>query len=510
MNSIGADSTPAGSLSGRWQFDSSYSYFLPQWLGGTHEFKAGGYFTQDVYNKFQEARAEGTGGVGNDYLLYFSNSAPFEVLLYNSPFVGENTVELSERLRARQLADRRAPDVEFRPARRALQRAICRSSRSRPDRSPLPRTTRRSTCTTGASWAPRIGLSYPLTSDNRTVVKATYGRFNFALRASDSRTIRNFNKNDYSATRYRWTDLNGNRDFDYPGELGTFVATEGGSSTVFNPDIRQPRMDEATVHVEREISSGFSARVGYVYKRESGPASSWSTPPGPTTSTTVRSPTSTPVPTASFAPPTTATITYYDFDPAYAGRGFESFTYVNVPGYTDRFHNIEFGVDKRLSNRWQMRASYLATLKDMWIAGVPQTPNEEFFPKNETWDTTFRVSGSYEAPFGIQTAGLFEYQSGTPQARDALFRGLPQLSTVTLRMEPIGAQRLPAVKLLNVRAAKRIRLFTTQAMTLQFDLYNAMNANDATTQSVRSGPTYGRITAIIPPRVARLGVTYSF
>ena len=92
VNSIGADSTPAGSLSGRWQFDASYSYFLPKWLGGTHEFKAGGYFTQDVYNKFQEARAEGTGGVGNDYLLYFSNSAPFEVLLYNSPFVSKNTV----------------------------------------------------------------------------------------------------------------------------------------------------------------------------------------------------------------------------------------------------------------------------------------------------------------------------------------------------------------------------------------------------------------------------------
>ena len=62
-----------------------------------------------------------------------------------------------------------------------------------------------------------------------------------------------------------------------------------------------------------------------------------------------------------------------------------------------------------------------------------------------------------------------------------LFRGLPQLSTVTLRMEPLGAQRLPAVKLLNVRAAKRIRLFTSQAMTLQFDLYNALNTNDATT-----------------------------
>ena len=31
--------------------------------------------------------------------------------------------------------------------------------------------------------APRVGMSYALTADNRTVVKATYGRFNHAIRA---------------------------------------------------------------------------------------------------------------------------------------------------------------------------------------------------------------------------------------------------------------------------------------------------------------------------------------
>jgi outer membrane receptor protein involved in Fe transport len=76
-------------------------------------------------------------------------------------------------------------------------------------------------------------------------------------------------------------------------------------------------------------------------------------------------------------------------------------------------------------------------------------------------------------------------------------------------MEPLGSQRLPGVKLLNLRAAKRLR-FGAQALSLQFDLYNALNTNGATARSVRSGPTYGRITAIVPPRVARLGVTYSF
>jgi outer membrane receptor protein involved in Fe transport len=91
-----------------------------------------------------------------------------------------------------------------------------------------------------------------------------------------------------------------------------------------------------------------------------------------------------------------------------------------------------------------------------------------------------------------------------------LFRtGLRQLSTLTLRMEPLGSVRLPGVKLLNLRASKQ---FMVQGTRLSFDadLYNALNANDATTMSVASGPTYGRITAIVPPRVARVGLSIHF
>jgi len=42
------------------------------------------------------------------------------------------------------------------------------------------------------------------------------------------------------------------------------------------------------------------------------------------------------------------------------------------------------------------------------------------------------------------------------------------------------------------------------------DLFNALNVNTVTSQSVVSGPTYGAISAIVPPRIGRLGITYSF
>jgi hypothetical protein len=74
----------------------------------------------------------------------------------------------------------------------------------------------------------------------------------------------------------------------------------------------------------------------------------------------------------------------------------------------------------------------------------------------------------------------------------------------------MGSERMPNQNLLNFRVEKRQRLGSYGQVSFQFDLFNAANTNTATTTSTRSGPTYGRITAIIPPRIARLGVTYTF
>jgi hypothetical protein len=514
VNSVGADSTPAGSFSSRWQYDGSYTYFQPSFLGMGHELKVGAEFTREWYNKFQEARGVGTGGVGNDYQLIFSNGTPFQVRLYNSPFESKNnvnyqsgyvrdTLRIGERLSV-NLGVRFERYHAFLPSQNKPA-GLFSEATSFPE----------SELYDWRGVAPRIGLAYPLTADKRTVLKATYGQFNFALRASDSRTIRNFNKNDYSAQLYRWNDLNSDRDLDYPGELGTFVQSEGASSTFFNADIQQPKAHEFTLHVERELLPGFGSRIGYVYKREARqfqlvntarPYSVYDVPlsvtdPGPDLV----------LGTADDS----GQLTIYDYDPAYRGTAFEHSTYVNVPGYTDSYHNIEVGLDKRMSDRWQAQVSYLATHKNTFslvsstVNGVPQQPNEEFFPKNQTWETTFRASGSYRAPWGILASSVFEYQSGAPLARTVLFRGLPSLSTATIRVEPIGSIRLPGVKLVNLRVGKQLNL-GTQRLSIDADVYNVLNNNDATAMTVASGPSFGRITAIVPPRVARIGFSYHF
>ena len=214
--------------------------------------------------------SEGRGGVGQDYRLYYSNGAPIEVLLYNSPFTSENNVNyqglfmrdnwrIGDRLTLNLGVRFERYDV-FLPEQSKPAGPFSAPARLRAHR--LVRLAR--------AVAARSGMSYALTADNRTVVKATYGRFNHAIRPSNTQILRNLNGNEYEATRYRWNDLNANRQFEYPGELGDFIQTEGGSTTrgIYNPDIEQPRTDEATLRFERQLSASLSARIGYVYKKE--------------------------------------------------------------------------------------------------------------------------------------------------------------------------------------------------------------------------------------------------
>jgi hypothetical protein len=202
-------------------------------------------------------------------------------------------------------------------------------------------------------------------------------------------------------------------------------------------------------------------------------------------------------------------VTYYDFNAAYRGPAFEQSSYLNIPEDANRYHSIDLSVNRRFANRFQASFSFLTTRVDVYR--LPVTPNNEFFPTDLYWDRSFKALGSYQAIWNIYTGVSYNYLSGAPQARDVLFRaGLRQLSTVTVRMEPLAAQRLPANHLLNLRAAKKFTLNGNDSIEVQFDLHNALNMSTIQAQTFRSGPSYGTISSILPPRVGRVGLSYRF
>lgn len=485
----------------RMQYTGSYSYYLADGPGGSHEFKIGGEYVDELYSTTTFTRPN-----GNDFLLRYANGVPFEVVLYNTPYNGQadmttlsayvkDSWRIGERLTA-NVGVRLDRYVSFIPEQTKPEGRFYPSLQ-------IPHTD-------VAKWlsiVPRLGVAYSLNQAGTTAIKASYGRFGF-LQSTDY--AKAYNPNDLASTTYRWSDLNGNNVYD-PGEEGQFISTTGAGVAIMNPDIGQPMVDEVTGTIEHELMPNLAVRGSYIFKRESN---LYQRVPIQRTYDTYNIPITATDPGPDGAVGTTddgSQVTYYDFDPAVAGAAFSFETDANVPGYTDKFHNYELAMTRRLAGRWQMMGSFLATKRDVWRAGIPMDPNiESFFPKDQTWEWNVKLSGSYRLPGDVQFAGSWTRSSGTPWAREVRFtQGLRQQSQLIVLMEPLGTQRTPTIDLVTARLEKRIQVRGTQTL-LQFDVFNALNTNTETGFNARSGATYGRITGSVPPRIARVGVAFTF
>jgi len=145
-----------------------------------------------------------------------------------------------------------------------------------------------------------------------------------------------------------------------------------------------------------------------------------------------------------------------------------------------------------------------------FLSATPSSPNDEVFPLDETWDWSGKMMGSYRAPYDVTVSGLYNFLRGAARQRIYQFRNVPNAGTVTLPMEPLGAQRDPAQHVVNLKAARPFQLGGPRRLSLSFDVFNIFNVNTATTIRYVSSSTYGAVSAILPPRIARIGVEFSF
>ena len=163
---------------------------------------------------------------------------------------------------------------------------------------------------------------------------------------------------------------------------------------------------------------------------------------------------------------------------------------------------------KRQKNGWMALGSFQMVKNKVWngLSATPSSPNDEFFPLDQNWDWSGKLMGSYRAPYEITVSALYNFLAGVPRQRTFTFRNVPVVSTVTLPLEELGAQRDPAQHVVNLKAMRPIQLGGSRRLSLSFDVFNLFNVNTATTVRYVSSSTYGTISAILPPRVARIGV----
>jgi hypothetical protein len=91
-----------------------------------------------------------------------------------------------------------------------------------------------------------------------------------------------------------------------------------------------------------------------------------------------------------------------------------------------------------------------------------------------------------------------------------LFTGVPVLSSITLRTEPIGTRKLPNINTLDLRLEKALRLGDGKRLQMRLNLYNALNANTVTGTTFQAGPLFQRPTSILPPRNVEYSLSYVF
>jgi len=512
------------------------TWYKPNWFYGNHEFKAG--FEYGVNHKVL-----GKGERTINYHLFFSNGAPFEFVAFNSPV--SPTVDanmLGGYVRDSWTVGRRLTlnlGLRF-DSQDAFFPDQCRDAAGAPSDVVFP-----AACFSEVqlnSWnsvAPRLHAAYDLSGDGKTVIKGGWGRYDH-MRQLEPDAFR-VAGNASAAGVFLWRDLNGNNDYD-PGEVNLdrngpdFVETVGrlsqGTSlpspppnTVVNPNEKQPKYDEFSISLERELISNLAVRGTGLYSRTTNviriqnnlrPYDAYNVPvtrpdPGPDGSVGTTDDPGT-------------TFTYFEFSPALTGRRFEEFMPVNDPNVNQSYKSMELAVVKRLANRWQFMASYSATKKNIPIFGALSpaniynsahevgnlTPNDEINRADRTWEWNGKAMGSYIFPADVQASASFEHRSGDVFSRQVQFRGGSTIPRIVLNVEPIGSQRTPNLNLLTLRVEKSFTVFNAHKVAVRLNVYNALNANAATTVEARAGASFLRPRSILPPRIAEVSASYTF
>jgi outer membrane receptor protein involved in Fe transport len=77
-------------------------------------------------------------------------------------------------------------------------------------------------------------------------------------------------------------------------------------------------------------------------------------------------------------------------------------------------------------------------------------------------------------------------------------------------MEPYGTERGPMISITNLKVAKTVKFTERMRMQFNFQVFNLFNTSSATSTSYLTGPTFLHPTGIVSPRVARVGMQFSF
>jgi hypothetical protein len=121
--------------------------------------------------------------------------------------------------------------------------------------------------------------------------------------------------------------------------------------------------------------------------------------------------------------------------------------------------------------------------------------------------SAFKLTGSYDAPWGMRFAPSYRNQSGQPFGRT--FLATMNYGSQRVLAEPIDSQRQPNINLVDLRIEKSVGI-GARKLGLVLDIYNITNANTEQNINWSSGTTYLAPSNIVGPRILRFGARFDW
>ncbi len=381
------------------------------------------------------------------------------------------------------------------------------------------------------TWSPRFSLAYDITGTGRVAFKASWGRYTNGFGGAGGPGAESTGANPNSPRSCTYNNWDGTipykPNFGAQNFLGSSTnvnlasACTGGVGTyAFDPNLKSSYMDEYAAGVDYGFNRDLMLRVNVVRKFDKGgsltvpallPYSSYTdvrcgVDPGRDGKTGTADDGQVcawSVPSSN--PNRTLVNNLY--------KEVDTNSHENQSEYTA----YEVTLNKQYSNKW----SFLAGITvDLGRVGTPNAinPNQTAYGYNTgsssvgtlpVWSNSFKMNGTYQFPLGLLYASTLTTQSGdwynrTAQVKNALG------TTVTQTMEG-EFMRADRVTLWDNRIGKRFKTSEKTTFEVSGDIYNTLNTNAVTSMSTNSSSSaYLKPTAIIPARIAKIGLKWKF
>jgi hypothetical protein len=358
--------------------------------------------------------------------------------------------------------------------------------------------------------SPRLGATAKLTSDGRTMLRASYGRFSQGVLTGE---IGLFHPGVTPITTMGFDSSSG-------GYTRLVSVVDNKINLRLDRDTRAPHTDEYSIGVDREVGRRVAVAIAYV-RKDGANFIGWTDIGGQyrdATRTVLND----------------RTVPVFELINNTRDRRF---LLTNQDEYELTYNGLVLTVEKRRSNAWQMFGSYtlsrtsgLQPSSGTTAAGAqvstiapPPVPQGVTFGRDPNDLTNargrlpgdrphvFRAMGSVEVPrTGIAIGASVQHFSGKPWAAIALVP-LPQTNnqpTQRVQLEPRGARRLSSQTLLDIRLSKAFSFGASQRVELLVDVLNLLNdtAEEGLVTENISSPNFGLPTTFVDPRRAMVGL----